>query len=102
MKKECINLVNESNKNRSNIYYKLNQLTVITGLSPRMLKYKMLIVKQKYAGVTNLLKKEGKSWQIHHSIINEFMPVYKRKSIDNSKLSLVKLCNMESNRKLSS
>lgn len=87
MKEECIKLVNESNKNRSNIYYKLNQLTTITGLSLRMLKYKMLNVKEKYAGVTNLLKKEGKCWQIHHSIVNEFMPINKRKSIDNTNYS---------------
>jgi hypothetical protein len=84
MKKECINLVNESNKNRSNIYYQLNQLTIITGLSNRMLKYKMLKVKEKYAGITNLLKKEGRSWQIHHSIVNEFMPINKRKSTDDT------------------
>ena len=84
MKEECIKLVNDSNKNRSNIYYQLNQLTTITGLSLRMLKYKMLNVKEKYAGVTNLLKKEGKYWKIHHSIVNEFMPVNKRKSIDDT------------------
>lgn len=84
MKVECIKLVNDSNKNRSNIYYQLNQLTTITGLSLRMLKYKMLNVKEKYAGVTNLLKKEGKCWQIHHSIVNEFMPINKRKSIDDT------------------
>ncbi|PJE44561.1 MAG: hypothetical protein CUR32_03005 [Flavobacterium sp.] len=84
MKEECIKLINDSNKKRSNIYYQLNQLTTITGLSLRMLKYKMLNVKEKYAGVTNLLKKEGKCWQIHHSIINEFMPINKRKSMDDS------------------
>lgn len=84
MKEECIKLVNDSNKKRSNIYYQLNQLTTITGLSLRMLKYKMLNVKKKYAGITNLLKKEGKCWQIHHSIINEFMPINKRKSMDDS------------------
>jgi hypothetical protein len=84
MKEECIKLVNDSNKNRINIYYQLNQLTTITGLSLRMLKYKMLTVKDKYAGVTNLLKKVGKCWQIHHSIVNEFMPVNKRKFINDS------------------
>lgn len=78
MKEECINLVNESNKNRSNIYYQLNQLTAITGLSLRMLKYKMLNVKEKYAGITNLLKKEGRCWFIHASIVSEFMPINNR------------------------
>ncbi|WP_269685002.1 hypothetical protein [Flavobacterium lacustre] len=80
MKKQYNQLLNESNKKRSNIYYQLNQLTEITGLSPRMLKYKMLKVKDKYESVTNLLKKEGRNWQIHHSIINEFMPINKRKN----------------------
>lgn len=84
MKEECIKLVNDSNKNRSNIYYKLNQLTTLTGLSLRMLKYKMVNVKKKYAGVTNLLKKEGKCWQIHHSIVNEFMPINRRKVTDDN------------------
>jgi hypothetical protein len=80
MKAHYNNLVNESNKKRSNIYYQLNQLNEITGLSARMLKYKMLKVKEKYAGVTNLLNKTGGKWQIHHSIINEFMPQNKRKT----------------------
>jgi hypothetical protein len=82
MKEQYNQLVNESNKKRSKIYYQLNQLTEITRLSPRMLKYKMLKVKDRYEGVTNLLKKEGRNWQIHYSIINEFMPINKRKSND--------------------
>ena len=82
MKEQYNKLVNESNKKRSNTHYQLNQLTEITGLSLRMLKYKMLKVKDKYEGVTNLLNKEGRNWQIHHSIINEFMPINKRKSND--------------------
>jgi NAD-specific glutamate dehydrogenase len=84
MKEEYNKLINDGNKNRNNIYYQLNQLTAITGLSPRMLKYKMLKVKEKYAGVTKLLKKEGKRWFIHPSIIVEFLPVNNRKNnIDN-------------------
>ena len=82
MKEKYNQLLNESNKKRSNTYYQLNQLTEITGLSLRMLKYKMLKVKDKYEGVTSLLEKDGKQWKIHHSIINEFMPINKRKSND--------------------
>lgn len=82
MKEQYNKLVNESNKKRSNTYYQLNQLTEITGLSLRMLKYKMLKVKDKYEGVTSLLEKDGKQWKIHYSIINEFMPINKRKSND--------------------
>lgn len=80
MKEEYNKLVNESNSSRSNIYYQLNQLNEITGLSTRMLKYKMTIVKKKYDGVPKLLHKVGKKWQIHYTIINEFMPINKRKS----------------------
>jgi hypothetical protein len=80
MKEKYNALVNECNEKRSNIYYQLNQLIDITGLSTRMLKYKMTAVKKKYEGLTSLLKKEGKKWQIHHSIVNEFMPINKRKS----------------------
>lgn len=79
MREKYNELINECNKKRSNIYYQLNQLIEITGLSSRMLKYKMILVKKKYEGVNSLLKKEGKKWQIHYSIINEFMPVNKRK-----------------------
>lgn len=81
MKEKYNELINECNKKRSNIYYQLNQLIEITGLSTRMLKYKMIKVKKKYEGVPSLLKKEGKKWKIHHSIINDFMPINKRKNI---------------------
>ncbi|MFK7833244.1 MAG: hypothetical protein AB8B52_08205 [Winogradskyella sp.] len=64
----------------NNIYYKLNQLKELTGLSPRMLQYRMSNVKKKYSGRTELLYWEGKGWQIHYSLINEFMPVNKLKS----------------------
>jgi len=80
MKEEYNKLINESNSNRSNIYYQLNQLNEITGLSSRMLKYKMIAVKKKYDGVPKLLQKVGKKWQIHYTLISEFMPINKRKS----------------------
>lgn len=80
MKEKFNELINSANSKRNNTYYKLNQLPKITGLSIRMLKYRMIKVKEKYNGVTNLLEKDGKQWKIHYSIINEFMPVNKRKS----------------------
>lgn len=80
MKEKYNNLINQCNDKRSNIYYQLNQLNELTGLSTRMLKYKMVLVKKKYDGVPTILKKIGSKWQIHHSIISEFMPVNKRKS----------------------
>jgi len=35
-------------------------------------------VKEKYAGVDKLLTKKGRSWKIHYTIIEEFMPKYKK------------------------
>lgn len=71
---------NDRNRVRHSVYYKLNQLNSLTGLSSRMLKYKMLKIKNKYTDAPRLLRKDGKSWQIHYSIINEFMPIKRRKS----------------------
>lgn len=84
MKKENEKLIEQCNSKRSNIYYRLNQLEDITGLSPRMLKYKMKDIKKKYANIPSLLSKKGKSWRIHNSIISEFMPIRKRKSYTES------------------
>jgi hypothetical protein len=62
------------------IYYQLKQLEQVTGLSKRMLQYKMPKVEKKYKGNTELLNKKGRSWRIHFSIVNEFMPINKRKN----------------------
>lgn len=77
-------LIEQCNSKRSKIYYRLNQLEDITGLSPRMLKYKMKHIKSKYENVPSLLRKNGKSWKIHISIVNEFMPIRKRQSCTES------------------
>jgi hypothetical protein len=82
MKEHFNKLINEANNIRSDIYYQLNQLNQITGLSSRMLKYKMKDVKEKYLGVPHLLKKVGKSWQIHYTLISEFMPINKKKTFN--------------------
>ena len=84
MKEVFNDLINGANNKRIKTYYKLNQLPEITGLSIRMLKYKMIKVKEKYNGVTSLLEKDGKQWKIHYSIINEFMPINKRNSYNES------------------
>lgn len=74
--KEIINKCNDDNKT----YYQLNQLINLTGLSKRMLDYKMRKAEIKYINKSNLLYKNGRSWRIHFSIINDFMPKNKRKS----------------------
>lgn len=74
MKEEFKKIVNELNDNRVKIYYQLNQLEEITGMSARSLKYRMKLVKEKYSGLTNKLNRVGRAWQIHYTIIDEFMP----------------------------
>jgi hypothetical protein len=71
-----MNIINEINKTRIKIYYNLNELTTITGLKTRALKYRMLDVKEKYSDVPNLLRKEGRTWKIHYTLVIEFMPKY--------------------------
>lgn len=52
-------------------YYKLKDLENIVELKPRMLKYKMKSIKEKYKN-SKLLYKEGRQWFIHESIVFEF------------------------------
>lgn len=74
--KEFNERINETNKGRIKHYYNLSQLEEITGLKPRALKYRMLDVKEKYNDVPNLVKKVGREWRLHYTIVNEFMPKY--------------------------
>lgn len=97
MKEESKKIINEINGSRAKIHYQLNQLEEITGMSKRSLKYRMLIVKEKYANVPSLLNRIGKSWAIHYTIINEFMPKYKKKqtNIHNHKWETLVTWNMK-------
>jgi hypothetical protein len=87
MKVQCKEIINKINDNRIKIYYQLNQLEQITGMSPRSLKYRMNDVKIKYSNIPSLLYRVGRAWQIHYTIIFEFFPKYKKKktTIDNHK-----------------
>lgn len=78
MKKEYKEIINDVNCSRAKIYYQLNQLEYITGMSERSLKYRMKIIKEKYTNIPTLLHRNGRAWQIHYTIINEFMPKYKK------------------------
>jgi hypothetical protein len=69
-------LINEANENRIKLFYNLSELTTITGLKIRTLKYRMLQVKERYADIPNLLRKEGRTWKIHYTLIIEFLPKY--------------------------
>ena len=78
MKEESKKNINDINNGRAKIYYQLNQLEEITGLSTRTLKYRMKLVKEKYTNVPSLLRRHGKAWQIHYTLIDEFLPKYKK------------------------
>jgi hypothetical protein len=79
MKEEHKNVINELNGTRVKIFYQLNQLEAKTGLEKRTLIYRMKTVKEKYGGMSNLLYRDGRAWQIHYTLIDEFMPKYKKK-----------------------
>lgn len=71
-------LLDRLNSGKVKKFFKLKQLKEITGLKDRALKYRMVDVKNKYAGIPSLLNRTGRSWQIHYSIVYEFFPKTKR------------------------
>lgn len=79
--KEHNELVNKCNNDKLEIYSTLTELIVITGLKKRALLYRMIKVKEKYADMPNLLMKKGRSWKIHYTIIQEFMPKRNKKDL---------------------
>ena len=87
MKEESKEIINQINSGRAKIYYQLNQLEGLTGMSTRSLKYRMKEVKVKYSGVSHLLHRNGRAWEIHYTLIDEFLPKYNKKqtTIDNHK-----------------
>lgn len=79
MNKRRIEVLNQINSTRAKVYYNLKSLEKITTLKTRALKYRMKLIKEKYKGRDFLLSKRGKEWNIHYTIINEFLPKYKSK-----------------------
>lgn len=79
MIEEHCNVINEINKSRVQIYYRLNQLGSITGLKDRALKYRMKKIKEDYKHMPNSLRFVGRAWEIHYTLIDQFKPIYKRK-----------------------
>ncbi|RTZ09854.1 hypothetical protein EKM05_05995 [Flavobacterium sp. GSP27] len=79
MIEEYSNVINEINKSKVQIYYRLNQLGSMTGLKDRALKYRMKKVKEDYKHIPNLLRFVGRAWEIHYTLIDQFRPKYKRK-----------------------
>lgn len=94
-----MNVINEINKTRIKLYYNLNELIPITGLKTRALKYRMLEVKEKYTDIPNLLRKVGRSWKIHYTLIIEFMPKYSpnTKTIFNENWTSTSTWNLKNN-----
>lgn len=78
MKEENRIAINKINGTRSKIFYRLNQLNNMTGMSERSLKYRMKIIKEIYKDVPSLLRRTGRSWEIHYTLIDQFLPKYKK------------------------
>lgn len=99
MKEKYNELLEKINSGRIKIYYKLNELETITGLCSRSLKYRMKIVKEKYNNVPSLLAKKGREWQIHYTIVDDFMPKYNKSktTIFNHKWQTFITWNMKKN-----
>lgn len=79
MKNRKITILEAISKSSVKIYYSLKSLEKITSLSTRSLKYRMKLIKKKYEGKEFYLSKKGKQWNIHYTLINEFLPKYKGK-----------------------
>ena len=78
--KDYYGSLDTTNDKRLKLYFNLTELMSITGLSIRTLKYRMAIVKKKYINIPSLLSKKRIEWQIHYSLIKEFMPKYNIKT----------------------
>src|SRR5690606_40737270 len=78
MKEKYSELLEKINTSRIKVHYKLKELEIITGLCSRSLKYRMKVVKKKYSNIPSLLEKKGREWQIHYTLIDDFMPKYNK------------------------
>ena len=96
MNEKTKKIINSINSNRTKIFYQLNQLEEITSMSTRSLKYRMKEGKAKYSDMPALLYRMGNKWQIHYTILNEFMPIYKKSqtTISNHKWETLLTWNM--------
>ena len=99
MKERYNELLDKINSGRIKIHYKLNELVEITGLCNRSLKYRMKAVKEKYDNVPSLLRKKGREWMIHYTILDEFMPKYQKHetNIYNHKWETLVTWNLKNN-----
>jgi hypothetical protein len=77
MKNEVQPLLNKTNGNRIKYYYSLSELTHVTGMSIRSLKYRMKEIKNKFHSIPYLISKQGKQWRIHYTMVDLFKPKYK-------------------------
>ena len=99
MKEKYNELLEKINGNRTKLYFKLKELETITGLCSRSLKYRMKKVKEKYSNIPSLLTKKGRDWQIHYTLIDDFMPKYNKSqtNIFNHKWETFVTWNMKNN-----
>ncbi|WP_028871288.1 hypothetical protein [Psychroserpens burtonensis] len=69
----------ENRKQRK--YYSYNDIINITGISERTFRYRINKLKKKYEDVPSLLVKKNRKWKIHYTLVDEFMPKYKPRTL---------------------
>lgn len=62
-------------------YYTYNDIINITGISERTFRYRIKQLKNKYKNVPSVLIKKNRKWKIHYTLVEEFMPKYKPRTI---------------------
>lgn len=62
-------------------YYTYNDVINLTGISERTFRYRISELKNRYKNVPSLLAKKNKKWQIHYTLVDDFMPLYKPRTI---------------------
>jgi hypothetical protein len=57
-------------------YYSTEEIKALSGISERTLRYRLKELAKRYEAVPSLLLKKNRKWQIHYTVVDEFMPKY--------------------------
>ncbi len=64
-------------KIKSKYYYSTKEVLEITGISERLLRYRLKDLSKIYANIPSKLKKVNRVWLIYYTLVDEFLPKYK-------------------------
>lgn len=62
-------------------YYSSTEIMKITGICERTLRYRLKKLSTKYKNIPSLLNKKNQRWRIHYTIVDEFLPHYKPRTL---------------------